>query len=173
MNRSTSLMQAVTKRYLNMPVLVWDGSNLATDRQANDGSAKWESSKAWYVTIDNEVCIVSGVGLLDDIIKMREWIKQSGVPQEFPALTSKSELIVVRRDTGLWLYEGIPFPVHCGFNPRAFGHGKDFAYGAVAMGANAQQAVEASNMFCLHCGKGVEVFNLNGEGNEKENNKEG
>lgn len=167
MNRKSVHTVVDTKRYLNMTVLVWDGSNLATDRQANDGSAKWESSKAWYVTVDNDVCIVSGVGLLDDIMKMREWFKDGAVPEAFPTLTSKSELIVVRRDTGLWLYEGVPYPLHCGLSPRAFGHGKDFAYGAIAMGATAQQAVEASNMFCLHCGKGVEVFNLNGEHNEK------
>jgi len=47
-----------------MTVLVWDGVSLATDRQANDGSAKWESDKAWYITDKKtgKVCIVSGVG---------------------------------------------------------------------------------------------------------------
>ena len=29
-----------------MTVIVWDGKTLATDRMANDGSQKWESSKA-------------------------------------------------------------------------------------------------------------------------------
>ncbi len=29
-----------------MTIVVWDGQILATDRQANDGSQKWETDKA-------------------------------------------------------------------------------------------------------------------------------
>lgn len=148
-----------------MTVLVWDGHTLATDRQANDGSAKWEADKAWYITdpVDNKIAIVSGVGILEDILKMREWYKQGATQESFPELHGKSQLIVVRRETGLWVYESVPHPVHYGFNPHAFGHGKDFAYGALAMGASAKEAVDASNMFCLHTGKGIGVYNLHGE----------
>lgn len=158
-------------RYLNMTVLVWDGISLATDRQANDGSAKWESDKAWYVSDKNtgKVCIVSGVGLLDDIIKLREWYREGALPKAFPELTKKSsQLIVIHRDTGLWLYDGVPHPVHYGHNLHAFGHGKDFAYGALAMGATAKEAVDACNVYSLHCGKGVGIYNLNGETDVKE-----
>ena len=61
-----------------MTVVVWDGSTLATDKMANDGSLKWESPKAWYV--DNK--IVSGVGLLQHIVLLREWLKKGGNEEE-------------------------------------------------------------------------------------------
>ena len=40
--------------------------------------------------------------------------------------------------------------------------GKEIAMGALAMGATAKQAVLICNDFSLHCGKGVEVFSLQG-----------
>lgn len=150
-----------------MTVLVWDGLSLATDIQANDGSATWVSSKAWYVTNDNnKIGIVSGVGLLRDILNMREWYINGAVPEEFPSDANKSQLIAID-ENGLWLYEGTPYPVCYGHERVAFGHGKDFAFGALAMGANAEQAVLACNQCSLHCGKGVEVYSIYGDANEQ------
>ena len=59
-----------------MTVVVWDGETLATDRQASDGSLKWETDKAWYVGRGDSIYIVSGVGLLKNIIELREWFKR-------------------------------------------------------------------------------------------------
>ena len=146
-----------------MTVLVWDGLNLATDRQANDGSLKWESSKAWYVSSNGEVNIVSGVGLLSHIVTLREWYKDGALPDKYPAeiRPNTAQLIVIRQD-GLWVYDGTAYPEHRGFNVCAFGHGRDFAFGALAMGASAKEAVDASNMFCLHTGKGIGEYTLLG-----------
>ena len=156
-------------RWLNMTVLVWDGLSLATDIQANDGSATWQSSKAWYVTNPHDkIGIVSGVGLLRDILNMREWYINGAIPEEFPSDATKSQLIVID-ENGLWLYEGTPHAVCYGHEKIAFGHGKDFAFGALAMGADARQAVLACNQCSLHCGKGVEVYSIYGDTNEKEN----
>ena len=63
-----------------MTVIAWDGKTLATDRMANDGSQKWESSKAWYgMSKDKEVVIITGVGLAHYIRKLSEWYQQ-GMP---------------------------------------------------------------------------------------------
>ena len=67
-----------------MTVIAWDGKTLATDRMANDGSQKWESSKAWYgVSKDKEVVIITGVGLLHGIRQLAEWW-QKGMEDEMP-----------------------------------------------------------------------------------------
>ena len=144
-----------------MTVVVWDGMNLATDRQANDGSLKWESSKAWYVTSNGEVSIVSGVGLLSHIVTLREWYKNGALPDRYPAEIqhNTAQLIVIRQD-GLWVYDGTAYPEHKGFNVCAFGHGRDFAFGALAMGADARKAVEIACEYSLQCGKGVEIYSL-------------
>ena len=63
---------------------------------------------------------------------------------------------------GLWVYEGVPVPVQHGHTPIAFGHGRDFALGAMAMGANAKKAVEITNKYSLQCGNGVYTYTLQG-----------
>ena len=79
-----------------MSVITWDGRKLATDRMANDGSHKWESSKAWYVTdSNNKVCIVSGVGLLADIVKMKQWFTSGAKHEDFPHLVSFTSQLIV------------------------------------------------------------------------------
>ena len=142
-----------------MSVIVWDGKCLATDRQANDGSMKWEAEKAWYLTdgVTGEVCIVSGVGLLGNILKMREWFKT----KERAALDIKSntaELIVVtRQGLSVWSANGTSVELSA---PMAFGEGREYALGAMAMGATAEEAVQIANQYSLHCGKGVVKYTL-------------
>ena len=145
-----------------MTVIVWDGERLVTDRKATDGSLKWESSKAWYVTHpDYGVCIATGVGHLSDIITSREWFANGSAADKWPFLHKETscQFIVVTTD-GLLLFEKSPYPVEYGVTPCAFGHGRDFAYGAIAMGANAEQAVDAANRYSQHCGLGKEIFSL-------------
>tara|TARA_R100000329_G_C7617441_1_gene219300 strand:+ start:772 stop:1248 length:477 start_codon:yes stop_codon:yes gene_type:complete len=149
-----------------MTIIVWDGENLATDRQATDGSHKWETDKAWYVNRGDSVYIVSGVGLLKNIIELREWFKKGGNADEFPLKSVQhgqlvaQQLLVVSKDKGLFVYEDSPHPVCRGFEPCAFGEGKDYAYGALAMESTAVEAITIANNYSLHCGKGVAIYSL-------------
>ena len=45
----------------------------------------------------------------------------------------------------------------------AWGSGRDFAMGALAMGADAKQAVEVACRFSVSCGMGVDVADLSGQ----------
>ena len=151
-----------------MTVVVWDGETLATDRQASDGSVKWETDKAWYVMRDDKPYIVSGVGYLKYIVALREWFTEGANPDKYPFGISdtgaykitKSQLIVVSKDKGLMVYEDTPFPVIRGFTQCAFGDGKEFSYGAWSMGATSSEAVGVTNEHSLHCGKGVALYSL-------------
>ena len=82
-----------------MTVIAWDGKTLATDRMANDGSQKWESSKAWYgMSKDKEVAIITGVGLAHYIRQLSEWYQQ-GMPDIMPDVPpSQAKLIVVQKE---------------------------------------------------------------------------
>ena len=143
-----------------MTVVVWDGENLATDRQATDGSHKWETDKAWYVGRGDSIYIVSGVGLLKNIIELREWFRQGENLDKFPLLGTNNgqlvtqQLLVVSQDTGLFVYEDSPHPGCRGFEPCAFGEGKDSAYGALGMEARSVEAISMAKTYSLHCGKG-------------------
>lgn len=155
-----------------MTVIAWDGKTLCTDQQANDGSMKWEAEKAWYVTnkATGKICIVTGVGTLGYIIQLRDWFA-SGMETALDITPNMAELIVVD-DEGLCVFSGEKTysPVRLKA-PMAFGHGREYAMGAMAMGANASDAVTIANEYSLHCGKGVACYTIHPE--EKGDNQNG
>lgn len=145
-----------------MTVIVWDGVTLATDCAATDGAAQWESTKAWETYDESGKVIMSGAGPLQSIIQMREWYKAGALHNEFPSiqLTPQFCHFVTVNNLGLSRYEQGPTPIEHGRNLCAFGEGKDFAYGAMAMGATAKEAVEIANNYSVHCGLGVKEYKI-------------
>jgi len=141
-----------------MTVVVWDGETLATDRSASDGDAQWETVKAWY----GHRCIMSGAGPLHTILAMREWYMAGADPEKLPPqqLTEQFCHFLVVDGLGLHRYEQGPVPIEHGFTPCAFGVGRDFALGALAMGASAFAAVGVANKHSVHCGLGVALYQL-------------
>ena len=144
-----------------MTVIAWDGKTLCTDQQANDGTMKWEAEKAWYITnkATGKICIVTGVGTLGYIIQLRDWFA-SGMETALDITPNMAELIVID-DEGLCVFSGEKTysPVRLKA-PMAFGHGREYAMGAMAMGANASDAVTIANEYSLHCGKGVACYTI-------------
>jgi len=147
-----------------MTVIVWDGETLATDGAATDGACQWETEKAWYAHNAFGQYIISGAGPLQTILQMRQWYISGAHPDEFPeAQTTLAfcQFVVVNSD-GLRRWEQGAIPIEHQRLKCAFGEGKEFAYGAMAMGATAAQAVEVANKFSPHCGLGVHEYRLGG-----------
>lgn len=149
-----------------MTIVVWDGSTLAVDRGVTDGFTMWEQDKAWKV---GDI-VITGAGHMAQVVAMRDWYARGANPDDFPHTQrvgdSWCELIVVSK-AGLIRYERTHIPFEHGHNKCAFGSGKDFAYGALAMGATAEQAVSIANHFSIHCGMGVDVYNFEGDTHEE------
>lgn len=146
-----------------MTVIVWDGKTLATDKAATDGAAQWLTTKAWYhaLPVEGRV-ILSGAGPLQTILQMRNWVLGGMLQNEFPSAQLSPHFchFVIVSPSGLRRYEQGPLPIDHGHDKCAFGEGKDFAYGALAMGATAGQAVEIANQHSPHCGLGVATYTL-------------
>lgn len=160
-----------------MSVVVWDGKTLATDTQCNMGNAKFNAPKAWYKSVGGEACILSGVGTLKNIHRHKQWLLHTydtdGNDNSFPYADVENhyyQFILVNKN-GLLRYEGTPYPIDHGVNACAFGEAADFAYGALAMGATAVEAVKVAIAYSNQCGGNVESFSLSrGENNEEEKN---
>lgn len=147
-----------------MTIIVWDGEQLATDCAATDDISLWETIKAWHWADDRGDVVLSGAGPLASILAMREWYKDGAIPAYFPPEQSGESFchfLVVTRD-GLLRYEQSPHPIEHGITACAFGEGKQFAYGALAMGADAETAVAIANSYSAHCGLGVKVYKPGG-----------
>jgi len=144
-----------------MTIIVWDGQTLATDCAATDGDALWKTIKAWPWKGE----ILSGVGSLPAILAMREWYKHGAVVTAFPPiqLTPQFCHFLVVTQTGLLRYEQGIIPIEHGAEPCAFGEGRDFALGALAMGATAEQAAIVANQHSPNCGMGVKLYKLGEE----------
>ena len=143
-----------------MTVVVWDGFDLAVDKAASDGFSMWEQRKLWKTKASE---YITGTGNLNALNEMRHWY-EDGCSHNFPLIQldpeRRCELIVVNVEYGLFRFEGTPHPIEHGFGKCAFGAGKDFAYGAMAMGATAEEAVIIANKFSMSCGIGVDLVNI-------------
>jgi hypothetical protein len=147
-----------------MTIVVWDGETLAADRAATDGAAQWEIDKIWWsLSPTNEEVLLSGAGPLQTILEMREWYKNGTKRSDFPQAQQEPStwchFILVDKE-GLTRWEQGPHRIVHGTMKCAFGEGRDFAYGAMEMGANAERAVEVANKFSVHCGLGVITHKL-------------
>jgi hypothetical protein len=139
-----------------MSVLVWDGVTLATDLASNDGRTLTPVNKIWKK--DN--AIYAGIGPLSLVAGLRRWYENGADYSKFPQGYAQGQFIVVRKSTGLTRYSLADGPVEHGFNAIALGTGRDFAYGALAVGADARAAVEAANKYCTTCGLGVQSMSI-------------
>ena len=152
-----------------MTVIAWDGEVLATDTQCTLGNAKYQSPKAWYESVGGSACIITGVGALKNIHRHKEWVIKNDPSIEFPYReleTHYYQFILVTKN-GLLRYEGTPYPIEHGVNACAFGEASDFAYGALAMGATAVEAVQVAIKYSHQCGGNVESYSLlKGDGHE-------
>jgi len=140
-----------------MSVIVWDGLSLAVDNGATDGFSMWEADKVWV----HKGEFLTGTGTVSTILEMRDWYKNGSNSLLFPFAQRIPESMcnfIVVNEAGLHRYERTHVPIDHGFKICAFGQGKDFAYGALAMGATAEQAATIANKFSVHCGMGVSTY---------------
>jgi hypothetical protein len=140
-----------------MTIVVYDGECLAVDRAGSDGTRKWEQHKAWPGEGGE---ILTGVGPAATIMLMRDWYVKGADPAEFPVEQRGAdwcEFIVAGPD-GLVRYEQSHIPIEHGQYKCAFGIGRDFAYGAMAAGADAKEAAFIACQFSNMCGAGLDVY---------------
>lgn len=139
-----------------MTVIAWDGRYLAADMQATCSSQRMLAKK--LVSPHHKVCL--GItGSYDTQGLLNDWYLNQD--QEYPfkddSSSSWGRLIVVKEGK-LWWYETSRFPSENLDRFNAFGSGRDFALGAMAHGASAEQAVRITCAICNSCGLGVSVY---------------
>lgn len=137
-----------------MSIVVWDGKTLAVDRGSTDGATIWEVNK---LRTFKDFGLV-GVGTAMDVGRMTDWYLNGCHADRFPYGSSHSRLLVCRNGK-LFEYNNSSLPTVYDHNQKvAFGAGKDFAYGALAMGATAAQAVTIACKYSTSCGHGVDTY---------------
>lgn len=141
-----------------MTIIVYDGQSLAIDNAATHEGVKVPLIKAFR---SDNGDVVTGVGNAAQLALMRDWYAAGADPNSFPPTQRLGspwcELIVVNA-TGLIRFENTPSAIVHARHKCAFGIGKDIAYGALAMGATAEQAACIVCQYHPDCGHGVMTF---------------
>ena len=144
-----------------MTVIVWDGTTLAADKMCVSGDLKRTVTK--IRKINGHLC--AGSGDFDRIHEMYAWFSRGAKPEEFPPFGRDNNdwcgLLVITPDRRVLKYERTPYAMdftesgaHC------LGSGRDFAYAALHMGADAAGAVAVASVLCPSCGHGVDTLTL-------------
>lgn len=141
-----------------MSVIVWDGKTLAADRQATSGNLARTTTKIFR----HGDLLFGGAGTHTALEALREWVMGGCDKTKFPTMpvdgNNIPHLWVINRNGHIAKFEDSPYPITYADKVFAEGSGRDFAYGAMAMGADAVRAVEIANQYDVHCGGGVDVL---------------
>lgn len=145
-----------------MTVIVWDGKTLAADRQHNSGNLRCVVNK---LTRHGDM-LIGGAGLVTTTQAMTDWIiagmDRATFPKEFiiDEPGQSSPVWVINRNGTIAKFENSPYPMIMQDKTFAEGSGRDFAYGAMAMGADAVKAVEVASLYDIYCGGGVDALSF-------------
>ena len=139
-----------------MTVIVFDGDTCAVDSGAASETTMFRVRKFWMISDQ----LITGAGETSHVVAMAEWYLAGAQPQNFPPmihLKRDAELVVID-GKGVRRYEASPYAVDHGNSKCAFGGGRDFAYGALAMGASATEAAGIACMFSPVCAEPIHTF---------------
>jgi len=148
-----------------MTIIVWDGKTLAADKQATHSDLVRKVTKVRRIR--GHLVAVSGDW--DRAQELFKWFELGADETKYPEFQKTDNdfvgMLVITPEKRILKYERSPVPMD--FTEEdwfCMGSGRDYAYGALYMGATAPIAVMAASAFASSCGEGVDTITL--EGNE-------
>ena len=144
-----------------MTVVVWDGKTLAADKQATNNGLKLKTTKIFRMRGH----LVGFTGSLDYVSLMHKWFEDGADPEKYPKQQEDDNkwvgMIVITPDKKILKYEQTAYPIDFTETKQlCIGSGRDFAFGALAMGADAYTAVEVACEYDNGCGMGIDILEL-------------
>lgn len=144
-----------------MTIIVWDGTTLAADKQATNSGLKLTVTKIFRIR-DH---LVGFSGDFDFAYAMKQWFENGAKVEDFPKHQEDDNkwvgMLVVTPDNKVLKYERSPHPIDfTETGALCIGSGRDFAFGALAMGADARRAVMIACLYENGCGMGIDVLTL-------------
>lgn len=143
-----------------MTTIAWDGKTLAADKMGNqDGSIL-------IVTKIRKIgkYLAGSSGTMSSCMALMKWIEDGGAPDKWPECQKDKELcsplIIITQDKKIFRYDTTPIPYEINQDFYAFGGGRDFATGAMEVGADAKRAIEVASKWdaCTGCGVDTLTF---------------
>lgn len=144
-----------------MSIVCWDGKTLVTDRQATVAGHKFAVTKSKQLS---DGTILAWTGEHGKGLILAQWYEAGAKAEKWPEFQNENDwcrLIVVTPNGEVFDYEQQPVAMKVEEPVFAFGAGRDFALGALAMGATAREAVEIVCRLSDSCGCGIDEYHVN------------
>lgn len=146
-----------------MSVVVWDGKTIAADRQGTCADMRIIEPKIIARHRHDGIVVCAWTGESAYGRELVNWYFEDAIPSAYPTYQRDKEewcrLIVASTNRVLY-FERSPYPFEVHDPYLAWGSGRDFAMGALAMGADAIKAVEITSLFSTSCGHGVDAYDI-------------
>jgi hypothetical protein len=148
-----------------MTIIAWDGKSLAVDKVCVCSEMAFTVTKAKKVS---ETAVAAWTGDHEQGLALARWFKKGAFTTEWPKFQEgeKWTRLVLMDSSGVYCFERLPVRQYFEDPFMAWGSGRDYAMGAMAMGASAKQAAEIASQFNVYCGNGISVFSLNDKGDQ-------
>ena len=148
-----------------MSIVAWDGKTVAADKRACIADAAMATTKIWRMS---DGVVVATTGDFSFGLSMVQWFmvqcfNDGSEKNDWPSFQSTDDwarIIIFEPDQQPYCYERQPVRQVIEDPFMAWGCGREFALGAMAMGATAREAVEVACRFNVYCGNGIDAFDL-------------
>ncbi len=142
-----------------MTIIAYRDGVMAADSQVSGDYAIRGSKKKIYRT--NRGDIVAASGGCGGIAKFIEWLQGDRAERFDPKpFTDSFGAILVTAEGQVVCYDDFGLPVDVIADYHADGAGRDFALGAMAVGASAEEAVRVAIKHSPHCGGDIQIERL-------------
>lgn len=147
-----------------MSIICWDGKRLAADRQVSDGSMIRSTTKIREIKSGKfKGYLIGAAGATATANLLMDWFEAGANPKHFPYEYAKSaelgaSLLVITTDKEVHRYDHLPVPIVMENREYAIGSGREFAHGAMEMGADAIKACEIACSLSTDCGVAIDVI---------------
>ncbi|WP_460528124.1 hypothetical protein [Chitinimonas naiadis] len=145
-----------------MTTIAWDGKTVAADTQANNSGLRSRTKKLFRLSDGRTYGFT---GEIQDGRVVYSWL-DSGQPEPKPVVSSGFVALLICPDGHAYTMEDklVLLPVLEPF--RAIGSGRNFAMGALAVGADAVRAVAAAISLDVYSGGEIETLTVVQTGRE-------
>lgn len=142
-----------------MTCVAWDGKTLAADKRAVIAGNK-NSVVTKIFRWSGGLCAIAGE--YDSGMQMYHWLNNGAHPEDFPIMQNEDpgEFMVIYKDGSISHYERSPVALPFENQIHALGSGRDYALGAMHLGASAKAAVEVAIALDCYCGNGIDTLEL-------------
>lgn len=148
-----------------MTVIAWDGVTLAADKRATYSGLARTVTK---IQRTHKGELVAFSGDFDMGVALVQWYVGDGCAERYPNNKNndgsmKTQLMVIRLDGTICVYEREPIPMTFTDPQTAMGSGRDYAMAAMHLGQTAKQAVQVACDLDIYCGNGIDTLTLGGD----------